>query len=692
VTRNHDGKQLANPVNRGWPFVLSAVLFFAVLSMLPTILPALHLHLQPTAPRTSYGVTLIVAPRNPPSVHLPAVARPIDPGLPPATLPSVNASREAATVSAEDKRLRTMLHHAARVYQPEVVPIRGSLPTLVLTAGQGSYTAATLVQYGALVMLPDHAALLVDNVYVSTNASLTIGGTGLRALYLDSGSGGFATIVSWGGTLTFAGTRKQPLTIIGWDRSTSSPAADQGYGRSYIRDAGGRMSLTNVRASSLGFWSGRTGGVAWTGLTGKPSTGGATSSTFTSDTYGAFVSRGYGVTFRGDLFEFNELDGLHIHRYSVNSAVVSSSAARNGGSGFVVSPATQGTRLEADVAEHNVGNGFFLNGRPLATGASASGGSVTPGTGTTVEYSAALNNGRIGILVEGGLGTVVKGDQVCAAVTAVVVRDGATDAVVTGNSVRCNPRSGFSVGPSAPGLVLSGNSVSRSRTAFLIRDAGHVQLDKNLVINATVFGISARGAMSSVTGVGNTIAGTGFRAIDSRADAPTPSLYGTNLAGWAYHARVTFWTYLQFHPLAAMWLGILILVLVVWVWSRRRSLPSHPYPASTRWRGDAVPAETAAAVSQFEPAPAGPPATAAADADEISEMAATASVGAADDLLTPAGAMASAVRAASNGPAQRPPWATAPLPKLGASEDDDRDRGSLFSPLRRSRGAKADPE
>src|ERR1039458_5893961 len=49
----------------------------------------------------------------------------------------------------------------------EVIPTRGALPTLVLTAGQGRYTAAQLVQYGALVMLPDDAALLLDNLFRS---------------------------------------------------------------------------------------------------------------------------------------------------------------------------------------------------------------------------------------------------------------------------------------------------------------------------------------------------------------------------------------------------------------------------------------------------------------------------------------------------------------------------------------------
>ena len=87
-----------------------------------------------------------------------------------------------------------MLHDAGHIYQPEVIPTRGALPTLVLTAGQSTYTATDLVQYGALVMLPDHAALLLDNVFVSTNARLSLGSSRLRTLYLDNGSGGFATV------------------------------------------------------------------------------------------------------------------------------------------------------------------------------------------------------------------------------------------------------------------------------------------------------------------------------------------------------------------------------------------------------------------------------------------------------------------------------------------------------------------
>ena len=598
MSSRHNGDSPRARTGRAWPLVVVAAAVFCLLAAMPVILPALHLQLQAGPAKSSHGVTLRPAPRAPRPVSLPVVAQPIDPGEQPAALPPVNATREAAAVSAEDSRIRIMLHDAAHIYQPEVIPTRGALPTLVLTAGQGSYTAADLVQYGALVMLPDNAGLLLDNVFVSTNAHLDLGGATLRTLYMDNGSGGFATIVAWDGNLSFDGTSSRPITIMGWDRAVNAPAADLGSGRSYIREVGGKMTLSDVRASWLGFWSGRTGGVAWTGLTGSPSTGGATSSTFTDDTYGAFVSRGSGVTFSDDLFEFNELDGLHIHRFSVNSSVISSSASRNGGNGFIVSPATQNTVLEGDVSEHNAGDGYFINGRPLATGASASGGSVAPGSGTVIENSAALDNGQIGILVEGGTGTVIKGDQVCASVTAIAVRHDVTDAVLTGNDIRCDPRSGFSVGPDTPGIMISGNTVVGPRTAFLISDSGAVELDNNHVTGATVFGVSARGLSSAVTGVGNVISGTGFRAIDARADASMPALSSTDDTGWAYHARVTFWSYLIYHPLAALWLSIAILLVSAWTWSHRRRLPGHPYPASTRWR-----ARTPYAASAY-PAPA----------------------------------------------------------------------------------------
>jgi len=373
------------------------------------------------------------------------------------------------------------------------------------------------------------------------------------------------------------------------------------------------MTLAYARVSSLGFWSGRTGGVAWTGASGASSKGSAVDSTFTGDTYGAFVSRGQGVTFSADLFESNALDGLHIHRYSVGSRVMSSSAARNGGNGFVVDRATQDTLLSGDVSQHNAANGYLIDGRPLVAGASASGGSNVPSSGTVLEGSAATGNAHTGVLIEGGTGTVVKSDQFCSPTTAIALRTGVKDSVITGNYIDCDPRSGISVGPSAPGTVVFGNIVSRPHIGVLIRSSGPVSLDDNRIIGAAVFGVSARVATSRVGGVGNVMSGTGARAVDAETDASTSALSGTDTSGWTHHAKVTFVSYLEFHPLASLWLGILVVILLAAGWSFRRKLPDHPYPASIRrMYALPVPGESSVALeshpSRPQPAAGRPPA------------------------------------------------------------------------------------
>jgi hypothetical protein len=588
--------------------VVIAVAAFLFLGTLPVILSALHLSPNTAPPTSSDGVRLLPAPRALKPVPLSPVARPVNPGGPVATLPRVSEAQEAAAVSVQDNWLRAMLHASFRFDTPRIVSYAGTLGTLVLTsgahytygggapvyeAGQTTYTAADLIRYGALKPLPDGGTLLDDNVFVAAGARLDLSSASEPAIYLDDTQGGSASIVGWGGGLEFSGTRQHPLTIEGWDSATKRPATDTGNGRPYIREVAGRMTLTNVRVSSLGFWSGRTGGVAWTGLTNHPSTGGATSATFTGDTYGAFVTRGYDVRFSADLFESNQVDGLHIHRSTVGASATWSSAVRNGQDGFHVDRATRRTILLDDVAQHNGTNGFLVDGRPLVSSASASGNAVAPGSGTHIENSTALGNGGTGILVEGGTRTVLKTDEVCARQTGIALRYGASGTIVNGNDIRCGPRVGLSVGPVAPATLLSGNAISGARIGVLMNSPGRVELDNSLVTGATVFGISVRGANSVVFGKDNVISGTGYRAVDARADASPPALSGGNTAEWAYHDKITIFSYLEFHPLAILWLSIVFLVIAAGLWTRRRRAPKHPYPASTRWTDVQRPAKHA---------------------------------------------------------------------------------------------------
>jgi hypothetical protein len=585
---------------RGWT-VLVALAVFATLAGLPVILPALHLNITTAPPTTSDGIKLLGAPRALPAISLPPAARPTDPAGPTATFPQVSESLEAAAVSFEDNRLRTMLHDSFRTNQPKIVHYRHALPTLLLTSGthysfaggarvlvpgKSVYTAADLISNGAMVRLPDGGALLKDNVFVSAGARLELSSSDVSAIYLDNTPSGSASIVAWGGDLDFRGTRPHPLTLQGWDETTMTPARDTGSGRPYLREVAGTMTFESARVSSLGFWSGRTGGVAWTGLSTHPSYGGAILSTFTGNTYGVFVTRGRNVRFSGDLFESNQLDGLHFHRGTVGSSAAYSAAVRNGANGFHVDRATLRTFLQHDLSQHNATNGFLADGRPLVISASASGSSVAPGQGTRIMNSAALGNGRTGILIEGGNRTVLKADEICAKVTGIALRYGTSNAIVDANDVRCAPRTGLRIGPQAPGALVYGNAVSGARIAMLVTTpGGSVEIDKSLITLASVFGISVRGVNSTVFGKDNVISGIGFRAVDSRAEATPPHLSGSNTANWAYARKGSVLTYLEFHPLAVFWLSLAFLVLVGCVWTRRRKAPSHPYPESTRWRG-----------------------------------------------------------------------------------------------------------
>ncbi len=554
-----------------------------------------------------------------PPVALSKTAQPVDPGLAPVTTPSVDSTRMAALVAGEDLRLRNLLHHISRLTYPEVVPGSGQfdvssgvlssgVSTLVLP-GPANYTIADLQSAGAVVPLTQGGFLLVDSVLVGSGATLTLGGTGLPTLLMESSSSGFTSLVTWGGTLSLYGEFPEtPLTIMSWNRKTNMPADERTYGRPYIRAVGGKLDLRNVHVSYLGFWSGRTGGVAWTGISSRASTGTATASTFTNNTYGAFVSRSNNVQFTDDLFQQNDLDGLRLHRSAINSTVTGSAAARNGANGFVVSRGATGNALHGDLAVNNGSNGFLIDGQSLARGAGPDGGQTSASVGTVLDQSDAENNARTGILVEGGAGTIVRNNIVCSSVTGIAVRQGASETFIVGNEVRCGGRVALSIGPDVSGTTVQGNLLDNARIGMLIRNSPGVRLITNRVTQMSVFGISVRGLSPGIVGTDNFISGRGFQPIDTRGGASTPTFVHTDITAWQHRSSITFLGYLRYHPLITTWLIILVLVIVASVPVRLRRRPARPYTYGVPW---APATASSAAVARVPVAAAPVPAPAA---------------------------------------------------------------------------------
>ena len=131
---------------------------------------------------------------------------------------------------------------------------------------------------------------------------------------MTSTPAGFTSIVGWRGALTLAGARGPTADDheLGPGRKWSGPRV--GDGRAYIRDVGAALTLRFVRAGALGFWSGRTGGIALTGLQESAATGAISDTEISDNHYGLFTSDVNKLTVTATTFRRSELAGVLLHR------------------------------------------------------------------------------------------------------------------------------------------------------------------------------------------------------------------------------------------------------------------------------------------------------------------------------------------------------------------------------------------
>jgi hypothetical protein len=569
---------------RDYRGVLAVLISFCVLGAAALLPWMAQRHAAMTArQRAVVRATVLVQdpPLSLPAVALADSARPVDPGGVRAVLAVRDPASQVALVAAEDGRLRALLHGSSRLRRPSVVPVRGSTPTLVLPARRATYTAADLSAARALVELPSAGRrLLVDSVLVLRGATLKLGSDAVAELLLEGAAGRFTSLVAWGGRIQLIGSAKAPLTVRSWNRETGRPVADGSRGRPYIRAVGARLELDHVRTSELGFWSGRTGGVAWTGSSSVPSTGGAVASAFTANIYGGYVSRTEAVTFTDDVFQSNALDGLRIHRGARHTVASGSATARNGGNGFVVDRGASGTTLTRDLAMNNAGNGFLLDGRALSSGPSVSGMQAISASDTALSGSQAEVNGRTGVVVEGGRGTAVTGTSVCSATTAIAIRGAAAATVLNGNDISCGGRVGLSIGAGVSDVRVTANHIDHARIGVLIRGASGVRLTNNRLTDIAGLGIALRGLTPGLSGQSNHIAGQGVRTVDAASQSQAAALTDTDTAGWSRRSHTTLLSYLRYHPVLLIWFVALVVVAMASVRARLRRRPARLYPHS----------------------------------------------------------------------------------------------------------------
>ncbi len=428
----------------------------------------------------------------------------------------------------------------------------------------------------------DGATLVLTNIVVGPDARLVLDQR-VGTLRLASSPTGFVGLTSWRGAIEINGNAQQPLNVLGWDIKELKPDLNPVDGRAYIRAMGGELVVRNARVSNLGFWNGRTGGVAWTGSKGQPSTGGAANSTFINNVWGAYISGSEGIQMINVRLEGNDRAGLAIHRDAVSTLISGSTSTGNHGDGITIDRAS-GSRVMRSTITDNSGDGITLDGRGIGIVATATGVQVNQIKGTVIEANTLSRNGRYGIRVLGGEDTVVHGNKVSGSQVGVVVKSGANGTQIVDNTIGGVVDSAVQIGPDAKRTAITTNTLADGRMGIIAQDAATNIISRNKISGSTEFAVTVRGQADGTTVGSNTLAGRGWRAVDIRkATGITATAVTSNdTSKWIPRIERPWYSIFERHPALFVWSFMALLPILGWRTGRRwrRRAAEHPYPES----------------------------------------------------------------------------------------------------------------
>ncbi len=496
------------------------------------------------------------------------------------------ARPQAALVAAEDTRLLSQLRDIPWNGLAYLDRAHGA-PTVILTARRTPYTLNSLLSLGAAQRIDATTVELINSVLVAPGAQLILDAPD-TTLRMTSTPTGFTSLVGWKGSLALTGAPGHPLTLTSWDSATSRPDQQVTDGRAYIRVAGSDLQTHFVALSHLGFWSGRTGGLAVTGSDSGAGTGSITETIVHANHYGLFSSDTKGLTIADSTFDDASADGILLHQGSTGATIRTSTVRGNAGSGIAADRGASAVSLHYVTAEHNGGDGIRLDGRPLADRPGAAGASLDGYHSFRVQDSAARFNAGNGVLVWDADDTVVTGTGLANNAEGIVVRGPANRTQISANNVTSSAGAAIAVRDGPTDVTVDHNTIAGADTGIQVR-AASADVHDNTVIAARIHGVSFQGAAQGSAARGNTLAGSGPSGLDlARLDigaAVSVSNNSDNQWQVTMSMRDRLRRLFLGHPLLAVWVLVLVLPIVASRLGgrhrhrhRRQSWPAHPYP------------------------------------------------------------------------------------------------------------------
>ncbi|WP_368497089.1 right-handed parallel beta-helix repeat-containing protein [Herbiconiux sp. A18JL235] len=414
-----------------------------------------------------------------------------------------DSAYEAALVAAHDARWSMLARGLSIVSDPA-----GSV--MVLSPIGRPYTLDDLIDLGGITRVDDTTVLMTKTIFVGRGAELDLSAPG-QTLRMSSGASGFTPLVVWGGTLKLTGAEDAPFSVTSWNAADGGPDLDTNDGRAYIRVHEGTLVADRIAVANLGFYSGRTGGLALTGSTAALSTGTISHSRVDGDHIGLFLDSATKVavddtTFAGSLDSGVLVSG--VLGLELDTVTVSGSGAQ----GVEVRPGSADVAIRSSTLSDNARYGLDFDGTPPVAGANP--GGLSPGNAwwLTLEKSTLSGNGSGGAQVSG-----------------------------------------------TSGVQLTDNAVEQSRLGLRLTDS-QGSVTGNRVSVASGSGIVVEGAHTSLTVSGNTVSGEGPSAIVTRDGADDVTATGNDDSGWTERWEVLLWV--EAHPLALLW-GLLLVIPVL---------------------------------------------------------------------------------------------------------------------------------
>lgn len=498
---------------------------------------------------------------------LPALAH-TDPARPdPAQVESARA--QAALVAGEDRRLLAQLRAVPWNTGPYLDLAHGA-PALVLTPSRSPYDLGSLLALGAATRVDPDIVELTTSVLVAPGAELLLHAPG-TTVRMASDDTGFTSIVGWKGTVALTGDPGRPLTVRSWD--TTGPDRTARDGRAYVRVVGGELRTSEVTLLDLGFWSGRTGGLALTGDDANAATGSILDTQVRGGHYGLYSEDSEDLLVQRSGFDDSAADGVLLHRGTTGAHVSDSSARGNGGSGVAADRGASALSLRAVVAEDNAADGIRLDGRPLAELPGPAGMSLDGFAGFQVLDSASRSNGGSGILVWDADDVVVRDNEVRSGGEGIVVRGTSQRVRVQANTVTRTAGTAVAVRDGARLVEVDRNTIFGAHTGVQVRDAV-ARVRDNVVDDARVHGLSFQGAANGSSAERNSLSGQGTSSLDLRRLAPGATVTaGGNLdEGWqVVRSGEQRLRDLLGHPLLALWALLFLAPVVATAFTRRRT-------------------------------------------------------------------------------------------------------------------------